>query len=519
MATYLAVSVPKYSVKDVKNLLENLLLINRNFKIYPDPNDTARESIIIVTNRTHEQINDKSHHALYTFYSELETRGIPFKQARVDGTKWRERTKPGGQTGLQQAMRMSADALPAMLSVSTRRSGWMLELHRTPPPKLSYCIYYPMLLINRKGQEFSVFTSLCDLLKCAGGSESWHLFFGGLCQRMGITHVAVNSPIPAKAPETEVFDSSDGRGRDGENVLRTPSNLEPIYGDFGPGLPSFPKHRPASSDFTKAFWVSTRQNQIFQTWAPRYTMFSQGNISEKTRLLHLPAVRDAVIEGRRSSRGCAAVDLCAGIGYFAFSYAKAGMDKIFCWDLNPWSIEGLRRGSFLNGWQCTVVEPAQGTGQGGGGGLERDTALPSALKLLAFQESNIHSVQRLDRLRKLNRACVPPIRHVNAGMLPTTAMAWRAAVELVDEGLGGWIHLHESVLEGDLQKRVTDTLHAVENVWRDLAFTNGKTLDFAPGDCLGVRLEHLETVKSMGPKFLHVVLDIWIPPKVADKND
>ena len=38
-------------------------------------------------------------------------------------------------------------------------------------------------------------------------------------------------------------------------------------------------------------------------------------------------------------------DLYAGIGYFAFSYAKAGVGKVLCWEINPWSVDGLRRGA------------------------------------------------------------------------------------------------------------------------------------------------------------------------------
>ncbi|TVY31525.1 tRNA wybutosine-synthesizing protein, partial [Lachnellula occidentalis] len=128
-----------------------------------------------------------------------------------------------------------------------------------------------------------------------------------------LTHLAINSGIPLHKHE------------DAENILRTPSGLVMLYGDFGPALS--PDHVPGQQDFGDAFWVRTKQNGIAQTWAPRYTMFSRGNVKEKARLLdfHSPSQ----VEGRRRSKeqlkGDVAVDLYAGIGYFVFSYAALGM--------------------------------------------------------------------------------------------------------------------------------------------------------------------------------------------------
>src|SRR5690606_6675835 len=51
-----------------------------------------------------------------------------------------------------------------------------------------------------------------------------------------------------------------------------------------------------------------------------------------------------------------AVDLYAGIGYFAFSYARLGL-RVLCWEVNPWSVEGLRRGAEANGFGVRVMMP------------------------------------------------------------------------------------------------------------------------------------------------------------------
>ncbi|KAK6858721.1 S-adenosyl-L-methionine-dependent methyltransferase [Apiospora arundinis] len=82
-------------------------------------------------------------------------------------------------------------------------------------------------------------------------------------------------------------------------------------------------------------------------------MFRRGNIKEKARVLSFHEPTDPSLHHRAMSLGelCNkwAVDMYAGIGYFVFSYAELGM-RVLCWELNPWSVEGLRRGALANGW-------------------------------------------------------------------------------------------------------------------------------------------------------------------------
>lgn len=94
------------------------------------------------------------------------------------------------------------------------------------------------------------------------------------------THLAVNKGIPL-----ENNDSDD-------NTLRTPTELQMLFGDFGPDIetarfylsPDAP-HLIGKEDFDNAFWVTAKQNRITQVWAPRWTMFSRGNVKEKARVL------------------------------------------------------------------------------------------------------------------------------------------------------------------------------------------------------------------------------------------
>ncbi|KAF8001153.1 hypothetical protein HF325_004942 [Metschnikowia pulcherrima] len=129
------------------------------------------------------------------------------------------------------------------------------------------------------------------------------------------THFAINKPIIE------------------DDVMRRPFNLIPLWGDFGPEPTPDLYSNPSESDLRNAFWCNAVQNGIRQTWAPRYTMFSRGNIKEKKRIL----------DSYTSLHGKTVLDMYAGIGYFTLSYLSNGA-TVFCWEINPWSIEGLVRG-------------------------------------------------------------------------------------------------------------------------------------------------------------------------------
>ena len=502
MALYHAVSVSQNHVKEAKTILEKSSLLNRNFKIHNDNNHCDQVRMILVTTLNKETgHNDSSVEQLCV---ELTARDIDYLLTTCDGTNWtKERDR--NHNSLQNAIRKSVNTLPS--DIASTLLKLIDEVDNVL--NLSYCVFEPMLLINRASRSFRVLTRLDDFLKSEPESNR-RLFFQELSKRMKVTHVAFNGQISAKTCLYAQIQE--------DNTLRIPSQLEPAYGDFGPALPSPPGYDPLSSDFDDALWVRARQNGIVQIWAPRYTMFSQGNITEKTRLLNLPTVQIAVSDGIRTSKGCAAVDLFAGIGYFAFSYAKAGIKKVFCWDLNPWSIEGLRRGSASNGWACCVGEVQK---ENNGAAMSRSfkhRALDGSMRIIAFPESNAEAAKRLKELREFSEARFPPVRHVNAGMLPSAVRAWRTAVEIIDEDLGGWIYLHESVLKDDLQIRVGKIMSAVEVAWLELAseqFRRARTNDV---DFQSVELNHVEKVKSMGRGLMHVVLDIWIPPKTNAKH-
>ena len=365
-------------------------------------------------------------------------------------------------------------------------------LHRLPPEQhnwafaeqvmlsynWTYMVYPPLLLLppSTLSNLMSVFASQGQDLP-EGLSPLWHL----LSKEFKVSNIALNAPIPASA-STEVS-VQDGRYPKA-NVLRSPTGLVPLYGDFGPTLPL--NHIPTVPDFSSAFWCTAQQNRIFQTWAPRYTMFSRGNISEKSRILGLRALTKNQLGSQPEETST--VDLYAGVGYFAFSYARAGVGKVLCWEINPWSVEGLRRGAKRNGWGVEVIKEGQASIQ----------TINSEQRFIVFQESNEHAARTVASMRD----SIPPIRHVNCGLLPSSKDSWEVAVQVLDP-IGGWIHAHENIAKADIESRkeeVVETfMRLVKKHW-----SQGREVQWE------VKCEHVEQVKSYAPGVVHCVLDVSV---------
>ncbi|KAL8748711.1 MAG: hypothetical protein Q9184_007135, partial [Pyrenodesmia sp. 2 TL-2023] len=349
-----------------------------------------------------------------------------------------------------------------------------------------YTVYAPLLLLPSTFLSKPPWPELvkshfetCDLLRT---------LYEMICERFKVTHIAIIGPIPALLPKVETQASS-------ANVLRSPTQVVPLHGDFGePNLP------PTKENFQEAFWVTTVQNDITQTWAPLYTMFSRGNIREKTRLLKLASQPCALSETALLAQpeDISAVDLYAGIGYFAFSYAKAGINKVLCWELNGWSIEGLRRGAETNGWGTKTVQNAQADYPPGHVDQQQEAAHE---RLLIFHESNIHAAERIRALRDSIR----PIRHVNCGYLPSSSDSWDVAVQILDPVEGGWIHAHENVAATSIEQRKCEVVEIFEDL-RDQYRVPGITPSFR------VECQHVEQVKAYAPGIIHCVFDIAILP-------
>ncbi|KAI1156579.1 S-adenosyl-L-methionine-dependent methyltransferase [Nemania diffusa] len=340
-----------------------------------------------------------------------------------------------------------------------------------------------------------------------------------------LTHLAINEGIPLRSKE-----SNEGtRAPERENILRSPSGLRILHGDFGP--PTTPAPSPTQADFARAFWVATKQNGITQTWAPRWTMFSRGNVKEKARLL---AFHDASDRSTSSSshhralfrphQGAAAVDLYAGIGYFAFCYAALGF-RVLCWELNPWSVEGLRRGAAANGWGVRViVPPAQGNEYEDGGEerMLRDVIVGDET-IVVFLEDNTRAAGRIRKLDEFTRAWgeqriegerdrdgdgrlvrgvrMRDIVHVNLGLLPSSQGSWGTAWEIASHAPRAWFHIHENVGVSDIDGKKGE----IQEWFAERAARGGEDSGQTQ-----LCVEHVEKVKTFAPGVWHCVFDLYV---------
>lgn len=344
-----------------------------------------------------------------------------------------------------------------------------------------------------------------------------------------LTHLAINEGIPLHHhhhhSDPNAGGAQEANNKGNSNILRSPSGLRMLYGDFGPstilssdGGGGGDGSGPSAADFAAAFWVSTRQNGIFQTWAPRWTMFSRGNVKEKARLLdfHNSSSQPSSLEhrtrevpaARLRQRACA-VDLYAGIGYFVFSYARLGM-RVLCWELNPWSVEGLRRGAKGNGWSVRVVQgeellSAASSSFSTSTSTSMDEILKGGEQIVVFLEDNANAAGRVAALQRGGGGDGGETRpsldvlHVNCGLLPASDASWKGAWDIVGQTeQPSWLHLHENVGVADIERRKGE----IERWFRELAERDGGHK--------AVYVDHVEQVKTFAPGVWHCVFDLYI---------
>ncbi|KAK4190293.1 putative tRNA wybutosine-synthesizing protein 2 [Podospora australis] len=362
-----------------------------------------------------------------------------------------------------------------------------------------FVIYEPMALLpSGSFSSPSPWPLLFDLLSPAQKSSLWTAILAALSHPKGppLTHLAINEGIPLH-----------NSGPEAENTLRSPTGLHLLHGDFGSPTPSSP--------FETALWVTTKQNSLTQTWAPVHTMFSRGNIKEKARVLSFPpppppsSSSSSVPPSTKRQKERSpisqeyAIDLYAGIGYFVFSYAKLGF-RLLCWEINPWSVEGLRRGALENKFSVRIIKDPAELAKNAHDLLFSDC---DHEQIVVFQESNIHAARRLEELRSGEREI--KVKHVNCGFLPTSEPIWRDALSLVQHGQSPeenedekrkrscMLHLHENVHVKEIEGRREE----INNMFGTWCSSSKGTK---------AKVEHVELVKTFAPDVWHCVFDLSI---------
>ncbi|KAK1730563.1 tRNA wybutosine-synthesizing protein [Colletotrichum acutatum] len=401
------------------------------------------------------------------------------------------RKKPKPENPISAATRAWLISLPSQTQPWQSQDELEILLNQHTPKR--FTVYEPMLLLPSGSFNKGSWPSILNHQDIR--EDEIHRLWEAILRDVSktgsttLTHLAVNEGIPLQKDT----DSESLAVEESENILRTPSGLKILHGDFGP---SNNPANPSPQDFEGAFWVSTKQNGIHQTWAPRWTMFSRGNIKEKTRLLdfHSQAGPDTTFprhqEPASALKNYWAVDMYAGIGYFTFSYAKLGL-KLLCWELNPWSVEALRRGAVANGWRVKVIQG-------------KDLPLPAAQLLTGdeqitiFLQDNQQAGLRIADMRALGT--VVDILHVNGGLLPTSEPTWRPSWDITAPCENDcWLHLHENVGVHEIEARRAQ-IQRLYDGWAET--TNGRGR--------AATVEHVELVKTYAPDVWHCVFDVHI---------
>lgn len=319
--------------------------------------------------------------------------------------------------------------------------------------------------------------------------------------RLGVSHIAINAPIALMGTQ----------GR--ENRIRSPAGLIPLYGDFGDSSlvsPLGEDAQPTAKELENALWVRTSQNQgIVQIWAPLYTMFSRGNVTEKARILGQGPSQGTFqgLEERdlqeQAVQDISVVDMYAGIGYFVFSYLRRGVKRVWGWELNGWSVEGLRRGCEANGWGCKVFRILSD------GRLDTPiddlvASLTEADRVVIFHGDNQFAAQILAWIQEVieSQRKWSPVRHVNLGLLPSSQPSWDNACRVLDLQRGGWLHVHENVDIREIEKKTQEILAELASLRGRVHGELGVTQDVA------INCDHVEHVKTYAPGVMHCVFDI-----------
>ncbi|KAK2746348.1 hypothetical protein FQN57_003230 [Myotisia sp. PD_48] len=378
-----------------------------------------------------------------------------------------------------------------------------------------FTIYEPLLLLPPNFFKISpLWQTLIELLDEAQ-LQKLYACIASTFSPLGVTHIAINAPISVR--------TANGL----ENRIRSPTNITPLYGDFGPlpssASPSDPPFydgqifHPTTSDFEAAFWVRTVQNAgIVQIWAPLFTMFSRGNIVEKARILGLQSHFAGLTETELSQpiEDISVIDMYAGIGYFTFSYLKKGIGRVWAWELNGWSVEGLRRGCDANGWGVEIVK-VDDEGNLDAPSTFVDTLDDDHKKVIVFHGDNTFAVKVMgelkSQLRKRNKW--KNIRHANLGLLPSSKDSWAAAATLIDQDMGGWAHVHENVGVNDILTKKKVLAEEFQQLRSNYHKVTGLNNIASSVECL-----HVEKVKTYAPGVMHCVYDVQIQPTNSNIN-
>ncbi|GAX76414.1 hypothetical protein CEUSTIGMA_g3859.t1 [Chlamydomonas eustigma] len=199
-------------------------------------------------------------------------------------------------------------------------------------------------------------------------------------------------------------------------------------------------------------WVEHKEGGVTFCLDVTKCMFSSGNVTERMRI------------GKLKCSGETVVDLYTGIGYYTIPIlACAGADKVYACEWNTNAVTALHRNLRAN-----HIPP------------DRCVVLQGDCRLKAPQSV-------ADR--------------VLLGLLPSSQGGWQTAV-LALKPTGGWLHVHENVLDKAEGEWVETAVQRIQSLTRAI---QGRQHWVAS-------VRHVEHVKWYAPHIRHIVVDMELRP-------
>ncbi|KAF8941026.1 tRNA methyltransferase tyw3 [Dissophora ornata] len=256
---------------------------------------------------------------------------------------------------------------------------------------------------------------------------------------------------------------------------------------------------PTKENFSQAYWAETCQNHVWYNWAPMFTMFSAGNITEKERVAKSRPIFDA--------KGKVVVDLYAGIGYFSLVYlVHAGAKAVHACEWNPWSVQGLLQGADKNEILWKVYR-----------GKAIDSSDKSSREEQPFEQKDMLVQPRTlgKKTKDYGQLIVYPgdnaqwigffenqAHHVNLGLIPSAEPGWVLGVRALCPKEGGYLHVHHNIRVGEEQTFKSYLLQSLQDLFAK----------WKQGEPWSIHIQHMENVKSFAPMVFHYVVDVECRP-------
>lgn len=204
--------------------------------------------------------------------------------------------------------------------------------------------------------------------------------------------------------------------------------------------------------------VKHHENGIWYEFNVEKVMFSSGNLTEKMRMSHMAKSEETIL------------DLYAGIGYFSLSFlVHANVRFIYCCEINPYSIQSLKKNMMLN-------------------------------KI----DYNRYRILEGDN-RETSKCLVNCVHRVCLGLLPSSEDGYIPAMRALNVN-GGYMHIHHNIAIHEKHIFLKQLKQKLRNILQLDAFVNDERQ--IAKQKWKIDILHCEHVKWYAPKVSHSVIDV-----------